>query len=177
MMGVYFAATGLGNKVAGAIGEASQTEPVKIEFAQNVTPSQLIFANTDSIAKGTNFNAQALAYVRGNDVVIQDSLGTDISSLLVLDEENKKELVAQMSTEEHSPEAPLNLNFEFESAEAAQGDISTYSSKVEVFEVANKRELRTFLFIFLFTLGIGLVVIALLKRLKKLTHGIEEAEK
>ncbi|MEO0404285.1 MAG: peptide MFS transporter, partial [Bacteroidota bacterium] len=177
MMGVYFAATGLGNKVAGAIGEASQTEPIKVEIAQNASSSQLIFANTDSIANGSNFEAQAQAYVDGSNVIITDTLGTDISSLLTLDEENKKELLAQMNTEDHSSEEPLRLNFEFESKDKIKGDVSAYSSKVEVFKVANKRELKTFLFIFVFTLVVGLIVIALLKQLKKLTHGIEEAEK
>jgi POT family proton-dependent oligopeptide transporter len=36
MMGVYFAATGFGNKLAGTIGEASQSEPIKIELIASV---------------------------------------------------------------------------------------------------------------------------------------------
>ncbi|MGB1121864.1 MAG: peptide MFS transporter, partial [Saprospiraceae bacterium] len=49
MMGVYFAATGFGNKLAGSIGESAQAEPVKID----------LIASKDDLASYTDTLIQA----------------------------------------------------------------------------------------------------------------------
>ena len=71
MMGVYFAATGLGNKVAGSIGEASQAEPIEITL--DATPKQLAsYIEDDStLIKGLNFELVSAAYLENGEVVLK----------------------------------------------------------------------------------------------------------
>lgn len=186
LMGVYFAATGLGNKVAGAIGEASQTEGIEVRIASNSTMESLTFAPLDSLKKAASFEVSTMAYLDNQSLIIKDEKGTEIQNMLTFDEENKARLIEQMSGEEHSTDDPLVVNFSFENAKDAMSQkddtanavaLGNYKSEVEVFKVANKRELNTFLMIFIFTLGFGLILILFLKKLKALTHGVEEAEK
>lgn len=82
MMGVYFAATGLGNKVAGAIGEASQTEPVSIEliaskeeikpYLENITNSKNeVEASKDTlIEKDMNIAIKTNIYLNNDKLVM-----------------------------------------------------------------------------------------------------------
>ncbi|MDZ7847567.1 MAG: hypothetical protein U5L96_12805 [Owenweeksia sp.] len=55
-------------------------------------------------------------------------------------------------------------------------DLTNCEGSVVLLEASNNRELRTFIFITIFTGAFGLLVIIFLRKLKKLTHGVEEAE-
>lgn len=190
MMGVYFAATGLGNKVAGVIGESSQTEPiyatmsVNYDGVTNYVPDSILTA-------ADNFDLTGLAWIddsgelRFSDNEDQNAL----DPLLVLDSENKEALKESLVEEEASAQNKKRVDISFENAvdksliESLEGertvevDLANYKGRVEVYDAVNKRELRTFIAITIFTAAFGFLLILFLKRLKRLTHGVEESEK
>lgn len=185
MMGVYFAATGLGNKVAGAIGEASQTEPIQATVAADMgTIAQLV---PDSVlSKADIFEIEGTVYFAGSDLVLKSEGGEELGNLVALSDEAKENLRIQMEGEEATAENPYHLTVTFENTEdniaIANGEgkavsLSNYKGDLAVFEIVNNRELRTFIIITLFTAAFGLLLTVFLKKLKKLTHGVEENER
>jgi POT family proton-dependent oligopeptide transporter len=190
MMGVYFAATGLGNKVAGVIGEASQSEP--IYAAMSVNYDGIASYVPDSIlTKADNFDITGLAWVDASgELKFTDEEGQrELDPLLVLNEENKTALKESLIEEEASAENKKRIDISYENAidkgliESIEGeqtidvDLANYKGRVEVYDAVNKRELRTFIAITIFTAAFGFLLILFLKRLKRLTHGVEESEK
>lgn len=180
MMGVYFAATGLGNKVAGAIGESSQLETVSTELI--ASPVEYNLAADTLIAKADDFEFTANAYLAGGEVAIQEG-GVDVMELLRLTPKNRELLVAYLQEEGASAEEPLTAVVRMaydEEAKAAikdegeKVDISKYSGEIELFELQNQQEYKTFVGIFVFTGAFGLLLLLFFKRLKKLTHGAED---
>ena len=169
MMGVYFAATGLGNKVAGSIGEATQIESVKIEMAANLD-------QVASLAKDVGRDNKT------NDIVSLELVGTaqlvdgqpslmigDVNSaaLIALNEENEKILLNNLSlAEEKTQTAIYRLTKDEKTGE--------FSGELELFEFQDNTEFKTFMFIFGFTVAFGLLLILFLKRLKRMTHGAED---
>jgi len=185
MMGVYFAATGLGNKVAGAIGEASQTEPIQATVAADMgTIAQMV---PDSVlSKADIFEIEGTVYFAGSDLVLKSEGGEELGNLVALSDEAKENLRMQMEGEEATAENPYHLTVTFENTEdniaIANGEgkavsLSNYKGDLAVFEIVNNRELRTFIIITLFTAAFGLLLTVFLKKLKKLTHGVEENER
>jgi POT family proton-dependent oligopeptide transporter len=73
MMGVYFAATGLGNKVAGAIGEASQTEPTAIEYVGEQS-STISFLENKTNLKGEITYSRDTLITKDKDFLIKSDL-------------------------------------------------------------------------------------------------------
>ncbi|MEL6845383.1 MAG: hypothetical protein AAFP02_19425, partial [Bacteroidota bacterium] len=156
MMGVYFAATGLGNKVAGTIGELTQAEPVKIELAAaNTSFEQLsAYAPIDSLRKGNSFEIVGDISLNGDGVSIQKD-GVDLQTLVTLDEDNLKILKEQLETYESDNPGPLTavvrLENENKPDKGQTANLDDYEGKVEVFEIQDAKELRTFVGIFIFT--------------------------
>lgn len=191
MMGVYFAATGLGNKVAGAVGEASQSEPIAIEvIADNADFTPLIDAA--EFQKASNLEVEGYAYLsNGNIELTRD--GESLNNLFTLPAEAQEQLKTTLSEYDATEEEPQRVTFTLENSEdqkalqlLAQNEsnpdqynvlASNYSGEIAVFEAVNDRELKTFLGITGFTIAFSLVLILFLKKLKKLTHGVEEAER
>ncbi|MFT7332062.1 MAG: POT family proton-dependent oligopeptide transporter, partial [Sphingobacteriales bacterium] len=98
MMGVYFAATGFGNKLAGSIGEASQIEPVKVELtASGDQLSGLI--NNDALVNGDNFNLNGTIYLNGSDLILTNDRGDDLSTYISLSNENQARLSVMLKDE------------------------------------------------------------------------------
>jgi POT family proton-dependent oligopeptide transporter len=185
MMGVYFAATGLGNKVAGAIGEASQTEPIQATVAADMgTIAEMV---PDSVlSKAEIFEIEGTVYFAGSDLVLKSEGGEELGNLVALSEEAKENLRLQMEGEEATAENPYHLTVTFENTEdnisianneSKAVSLSNYKGELAVFEIVNNRELRTFVIITLFTAAFGLLLIVFLRKLKKLTHGVEENER
>jgi POT family proton-dependent oligopeptide transporter len=73
MMGVYFAATGLGNKVAGAIGEASQTPPTAIEYTGEQS-STISFLEDKTNLKGEITYSRDTLISKDKDFLIKSDL-------------------------------------------------------------------------------------------------------
>ncbi len=181
MMGVYFAATGLGNKVAGGIGEASQAEPVKMELSESINIAQLSkYTEDDStLIKGEAFEIVGDVSMDGETLVLTGEEGENILDLIALNAENKKILIEQLEAYEPDEPGPLTAILRFDNETQPDLDAGEsvnpgdYEGKVEVFEIQDNRELKTFLGIFIFTSVFGLLLLLFLKRLKKLTHGAE----
>lgn len=87
MMGVYFAATGLGNKLAGAIGEASQSHPAGIEL---IAPKEQVTPFVENAYNGKN------EILVSKDSMIDKDMGITIKTNLYL--ENDALVIEQMST-------------------------------------------------------------------------------
>ena len=187
MMGVYFAATGLGNKVAGVIGESSQSEPIYSEVHSNFE-GQGDFVPDSTLAKAHNFDVKGLAYLDGGNVVLAPAEDSDlnIEQFVSLNDENRKALKEALAEAEATPSTPQHITITFENekdrnaiaaGEQVNTAITNYKGQIVLFEASNERELRTFVMITIFTGAFGLLLILFLKKLKKLTHGVEEAER
>ncbi len=185
MMGVYFAATGLGNKLAGTIGEASQSEPVKIELIASADDLSGFEGVQDKIAEDESIAIRSKIYLEdGEFKAIGYKNGEEVKSIFKFSEESqKKEIIDILKENDATKEHPYHATFKFEKdAEAAKikknkGDGKDYAGKFIIEEVQSQKEHDIFLFIFILTAVFGLLVIALLKPLKRLTHGAEDNER
>lgn len=196
MMGIYFAATGFGNKLAGSVGEASQLEPYSAEMTANKAE---IFAFTEKdtikvktkegiikvydypINEDKNFSLKATMFLENGEIQYQEyESKEDISGLFNMEVEGTDKLKSYMAELEVTQENPHHARLFFEKdKDAAQitenkGDGKDYGVSFVVEEQQNKQEYKTFLYLTLFTVAFGLLLLAFLKRLKKLTHGAED---
>lgn len=198
MMGVYFAATGFGNKLAGSIGESAQLEPYKAEMIagkQEVLPLmekdsiELKAANRAIIVEydypinyDKNFSVKTKVYPANGDVVFENiETSEDISSALELGDE-KERLLKSLNENKVSAENPYHARLTFEKDSDAiqvienRGDGKDYGVSFVLEEEQSAQEYKTFMYLTLFTVAFGLLLILFLKRLKQLTHGAEDKE-
>jgi len=178
MMGVYFAATGFGKKVAGFIGESSQAEPIKIEI--QATPEQLTnYVADTTLAQIKDFEIVANIHSGGEGFVLQKD-GANISDWISVKEKSTSTLDEFLGEYENSANQPLTAILKFSKDEEAsdnEKDLEkAYSGKLEIFEVQDDKEMKTFLTIFGFTVAFSVLLLLFLKRLKKLTHGAEDLQ-
>ena len=181
MMGVYFAATGLGNKVAGVIGEFSQGEPTKIELIasrEDLTP----FLNVqDSIlVKGKNFQIKTKIYPEnGQFKAIGLNNNEPVLGLVKFENKNgENEIINLLKEENVTQENPYHAVFSFRNQdEKLSKEELDYSGILIIDEVQTQMEFRTFIGITIFTVIFASLVIIMLKPLKRLTHGAEDDER
>lgn len=202
MMGVYFAATGFGNKLAGSIGESSQLEPYSGEMIvskQDILPfiskDSIKIKNTQKkivtvydypINEDKNFSIKANVYAENGNVVYKDvANGTDLKSLFTLSEDaksNTHELLEILKENNVTAANPYHARLVFEKdKDKAQlvenkGDGKDYGVSFVLEEEQSQQEYMTFMWLTIFTVAFGLLLILFLKRLKKLTHGAEDHE-
>ena len=175
MMGVYFAATGLGNKLAGVIGEFSQGEPITVNLT--ATNSQLenqLQVNDSILATNQDFQIDGEIYKVNNEIKVS-GMKTQEPILDYVKFENPeriKEIEDILDEENVTAEDPYHVIIKFKQRE----DNSGYSGNFIIDEVQTDREFNTFIAITIFTAVFGLLVILLLKPLKRLTHGVEDDE-
>ena len=176
MMGVYFAATGLGNKVAGIIGEVSQSEPINIELSASPQEIQPFLKENDSaFIKNEDFRINALIYPEGGEFeAVGVSNKQSVLDVIAFENPEKTQEIYDILKEEAvSRENPYHVTFEFKMDE----DTKDYNGVFIIDEVQTDREFWTFLSITIFTAVFGFIVILMLKPLKRLTHGVEDQEK
>ncbi len=176
MMGVYFAATGLGNKVAGIIGEVSQSEPINIELSASPQAIQPFLKENDSaFIKNEDFRINALIYPEGGEFeAVGVSNKQSVLDVIAFENPEKTQEIYDILNEEAvSRENPYHVTFEFKMDE----DTKDYNGVFIIDEVQTDREFWTFLSITIFTAVFGFIVILMLKPLKRLTHGVEDQEK
>ena len=196
MMGVYFAATGLGNKMAGVIGEASQAEPIKMELAANPTrpdgnegtkydASKMpilkyedVQAGTDTLVENGNvFRIKTLIYPEGdNFALVSEKSGQDAKGFFEIDGETTARIVEELKDHEVTREAPYHTTIDVDNVADKEATETDYVADVSIVEIQNKLEFRSFTFVFGFTVAFGLLLLVFLKKLKALTHGAEEVE-
>jgi len=187
MMGVYFAATGLGNKLAGVIGESSQAEPIKTEIAANYQGQGNFYADT-TFAKAGIFEVKGITYLdnSGNAIFESEEGKTEaVNQIIDIDSENSGILVETLKDEEATADNPQHFTITFENQKDNEAleenknvkvSLANYSGTVVLFEASNELERRTFIMITAITILFGLLLIVFLKKLKKLTHGAEDKE-
>ncbi|NEV94420.1 peptide MFS transporter [Psychroflexus sp. YR1-1] len=176
MMGLYFAATGLGNKVAGIIGESSQAERIEIElsadqnqllqFVANENPEE-VFQNN----KAFTIETQLYTTASGEVVFEEVSTNEEINSIFTYEgDKSKSELLSRIKPYSTSEDNKLLTYLKFDYQEGA------YQGRIEIDQFQTDLEFQTFMGIVIFTVAFGVLVILLLKPLKRLTHGAEEKE-
>lgn len=184
MMGVYFAATGFGNKLAGSIGEASQSEPIKIELTAPASQLAAFDGAAAAVADDASFTIKAKLFMDNGQVVTQGYENSqNLSSVFKLSDSDQQAEIREVLTEANATSAApyhAKLNFEKDGEakkiKANKGDAKNYSGKFIIEEVQNQKEYNIFMFIFGLTGVFGLLIILLLKPLKRLTHGAEDQE-
>jgi dipeptide/tripeptide permease len=196
LMGVYFAATGFGNKIAGSIGEASQLEAYEGKMVASVETMNDLTKKEDyeigkkrkkvtdyPINRDKNAEIKSTVYLEDDSIIIEKFDGTgDVDELFEMDKATTKRFVSELKEYKASKKNPLHANILFEKdAESAkdltnQGDGKDYGVSFVLEETQNKQEYKTFMWITIFTVTFGLLLIVFLKRLKKLTHGAEDNE-
>ena len=175
MMGIYFAATGLGNKVAGIIGESSQAEPVQIELSadKNEVKPLLNEKNADSLlADNQVFSVNAEGYLDNDNINIDATKNTQsIDDLFAFQSDEDRQLLVERFKEYGSSSTKkmdLTLKFDYKEGQ--------YQGTMIVEQFQTDLEFRTFAGITILTVAFGILVILLLKPLKRLTHGAEDKE-
>lgn len=185
MMGVYFAATGLGNKLAGSIGEASQEEPVKIELASaKEFTASFLGANDTLLLEDDDFVVKTRAFLTENGFDIQEmTTGQSALPLVNMKEEDKVRIINSLRENKATKENPNHItlrfskDFEAKKIKENKGNGQDYEGKMIIEELQSQREYKTFMGIFILTLVFGILVILMLKPLKRLTHGAEDDER
>lgn len=185
MMGVYFAATGFGNKLAGTIGESSQSEPIKIELVASLDQLSAFPSVSENIAKDESIAIKSTIYLENGEIQAASYKDNSIDVRPVFkysNDKQKAEVETILRENNATKEAPFHATFKFEKDEEAKkikenmGDGKNYEGTFIIEEVQSELEYRTFLFIFILTAVFGFLIILLLKPLKRLTHGAEENE-
>jgi len=198
MMGLYFAATGFGNKLAGSIGEASQLEKYKAEMGAS-TEEMKALTEIDTVEyvlhgvenktidyranQDWNISFKSKIYLAYGKVVTKDyDKSTELTSTVAFDEENTERLIAELTdfgaTEDNAMHAKLLYEKDAEAVkiEENKGDGKNYELSFIMEETQNKQEYKIFMWIVIYTVIFGLLLILFLKKLKRLTHGAEDME-
>jgi dipeptide/tripeptide permease len=201
MMGVYFAATGFGNKLAGSIGESAQLEPFEGEVIVS-KEAMIPFMSKDTIEVKTesgirkifdypinedkNFTVKASVYSENDKVIFKEyEKGTDLNNIFELskkEDSNTSELLATLKENNITASNPYHAKLVFEKdKDKAQitenkGDGKDYGVSFVLEEQQSEVEYSTFKWLVIFTVAFGLLLILFLKKLKKLTHGAEDNE-
>ncbi|PKR81188.1 MFS transporter [Brumimicrobium salinarum] len=199
MMGIFFAATGFGNKLAGSIGEASQLTPYNGDLSvekQELTPfmekdsmevkdanNQVMITYDYPINEDKNFTIKSNVFLQNEEIQFEEfETRKDLNHLFALDQERKDELKGVLTENEVTEESPYHARLNFEKDEDAlkvaenKGDGKNYKVSFVLEEEQNEQEYKTFMWLTIFTVSFGILLIIFLKRLKKLTHGAEEKE-
>lgn len=202
MMGVYFAATGFGNKLAGSIGESSQLHPYQGEMIvgkEAVLPyiamdtmeiknqeKKIIKIYDYPINEDKNFNIKSEVYLDGEELVFKevnsgDPIGNlfDIKSNKYTDLNKLKETLKENNAVANNPyHAKLVFEKDKDAAQINEnkGDGKNYGVSFVLEEMQSEQEYSTFMWLTIFTVSFGLLLILFLKKLKKLTHGAEDHE-
>ncbi len=181
MMGVYFAATGLGNKVAGVIGEFSQGEPTNIELiasSGDLTP--FLNAKDSILVNRKNFEIKTKIYPENGEFKAIDlNTNESVLGLVKFEKENGESDIINLLKEENvTRENPYSAVFSFRNNdEELSNEELNYSGIVIIDEVQTQMEFRTFMGITIFTVIFASIVLMMLKPLKRLTHGAEDDER
>lgn len=173
MMGIYFAATGLGNKVAGIIGEASQSEPVEVAFNSN---SNLPTYVLDSIKNESPVVFQTVLTPNSTNFELLDyETKAPISQYFNISEEERVEIIKVLTENNVTSESPFHalISMDIPSDLSENLTKEDYKGSLVIDEIQNEREYNTFLAIMIFATLFGAILILFLRPLKKLTHGAE----
>lgn len=176
MMGVYFAATGLGNKVAGVIGEFSQGDPIVVNLVADGSELRQNLQIHDSVvSQNQDFRLTGDIYQEDGEIrVFERETSEPIFDYVAFEDESRLDEIREVLNEENvSAENAYRVIIDLKQDDELTG----YRGNFVIDEVQTDMEYRTFWGITIFTTVFGIIVILLLKPLKRLTHGVEDEEK
>lgn len=205
MMGVYFAATGFGNKLAGKIGESSQLDSysgiVKVdkqtmlpfmekEDIKIKTEDGIQEINAFPIDEDKDFSLKTEVFLNdAKQIQFKDiKTGKNVNYLFDLantakeDIELNQSLIQYLTENKATKENPYHTKLKFgKNKEKAQitankGDGKNYEVSFIIEEQQNAQEYKIFRMLVIFTVAFGLLLLLFLKKLKTLTHGAEDLE-
>lgn len=168
MMGIYFACTGMGNFLAGKIGESSQIEPIKLQLQIDNLEHQALQKAIAEQAKSIKLKIQ-LYTTEDAQLVFKDfETAGALTANFGFDQANRARLRADLAgTSAANPyHAKVVLMLD--------ADQNAYKGRLVIDEIQNDQEFKTFIGILAFTLLAGVVLLLFLKKLKALTHNAEE---
>ncbi len=183
MMGLYFAATGFGNKVAGMIGELSQGEPIRMEITASESELASYVKNLDKILEdGEGFSFGTVVYPQdGKFSAIDTTDGKSVLGLLSFDIAGREAEITHTLEEEGATKSnPYHAIFRFKRnpdvTESVTNGKINYIGEFVIDELQTQREFKTFIGIVAFTLVFGILIILFIKPINRLTHGLEDNE-
>ena len=172
MMGAFFAATGFGNKLAGSIGEASQSEPIEVVAQVDQLKNSAI---KDSLSQGGEQYIFDIATAKKGDGYVLEHEPTNFKftdQVTLKGEESREKLMD--AYEDYQTQATPRLTGYIKFDKVEDANTPTYNGTMVLDHVQSEQEFNTFLSITVMTALFGLLLIAFLKQLKKLTHGAED---
>lgn len=186
LMGVFFAATGLGNKLAGVIGEVSQSAPVYTQVSTDFAGVGS-FIPDSTLRQAKPIELEGIVYLQDQKIVMEADGETpaELQEFVRMDSLNRAELRGKLQEAEATEANPQHMTITYinekdnalvEAGRDVEVSLERYEGEVVLFEASNERERNTFIIITLLTVLFGLVLILFLRKLKKLTHGAEEDE-
>ncbi len=175
MMGAYFAATGFGNKLAGYIGEYSQSDPIQVVAQVDQISSTAL---KDSLSQGGEQYIFDIELGKEGDAytIVNTQTRNELSRELTLGGTESQAMLMDALNKYISADKPM-VTGEIKFTRAEEASVPTYKGTLIIDEVQSDKEFNTFVSITVLTAIFGLLLIAFLKRLKKLTHGAEDLEK
>ena len=197
MMGIYFAATGFGNKLAAGIGEASQIEKYEGELVvqkedifkfiekDSIEIKELIGGKRQIVNKfdypinlDKNFSIKSKIKVQDEDIIFYNYPDETerLNNLFEIDSDSESSLKKYLKSDKTSNTFHANLFFEkdIDNSKNVVGDGNNYKLSFVVEEQQSDQEFKIFTFLTIFTVAFGFLVLIFLKKLKKLTHGAED---
>jgi len=199
MMGLFFAATGFGDKLAGSIGSMSQLIPYDMEVQYDKGQLTSLMTKDSIRTKDENnkiitvydypinidlaFEVKTKVYLDNGEVLFKEyETDNNITDAFKLDQESYTDLKSTLEENGVTPMEPYHARIVFEKDDDARailenkGDGKDYHASFVLEEVQSKMEHRTFTGLVIFTVAFGLLLLVFLKRLKRLTHGAEDME-
>jgi POT family proton-dependent oligopeptide transporter len=167
MMGVYFAATGFGSKLAGFIGENSRTEPIAVVTNAQIPELEKYLVKFDESKAGTNVTVIA-EIEKSKDSLILNSKGNSLWSVLSIGKQELQMISQQLEDVPKPMTAILTLH--------QTEPHAFFTGTLDIFELQEEREFRTFLSISLFSASLGILLLLFLNKLKHLAHGADVPE-
>lgn len=199
LMGLYFAATGFGDYLAGKIGSLSQLSPYtgtvisqkadlipfleKMDIQTYNAEGKPITVHDYPINEDKHFELKTRVFLEGNTVQFEEyESGKNINAMFQLSPETLSSISETLRENKATKEAPYHALVDFEKDLDAithlenKGDGKNYGVSFVLEEQQDALELKTFLLITIFTVSFGFLLLIFLKKLKKLTHGAEDSE-
>lgn len=172
MMGIYFAATGLGNMLAAEVGTAAQVEPIIAKIDRKFVEMK------QDDGKAVPVSTKAFIVSNGDSFVLKspENQGIIPSATFQFDAEQKARLMDFVK--DTNDENPNTIVVEYNSYLTAEGqeDDAYYTATFRLLEEEQEKEYGIFMGIFWYSIAVAVLVVLLLKYLKRLTHGVEERE-
>src|SRR5690554_1998715 len=199
MMGLFFAATGFGDKLAGSIGSMSQLVPYEAKVGYN-KEQMTAFMVKDSIKTKDDknkvitiydypinvdlaFEVKSKVYMEDGEILFHEyESDKDFTDAFELGKEDYAHLKETLEDHGVTKQDPYHARIIFEKDDDARakienkGDGEDYYASFVLEEEQSKMEHKTFVGLVIFTVAFGLLLLVFLKRLKRLTHGAEDME-